>query len=219
MHIFDIETGADPLRARALMPSFDEAEVKLGNLKDPEKIAAKIEEERASHESDWLEKAALRPETGQVLAIGIIPQAGSGHIFHIHQNSEEETILAFWDFFDLTRLNGGGLWVGHNILQFDIPFLVIRSRILGLRVPANLRHGRYFSPLLFCDTMDEWLLGRRGNCNCKLDHVAKSLGCGAKNGNGAEFAALYETDESAALEYLRNDLAITAAVAQKLGVV
>jgi hypothetical protein len=217
MHIFDIETGADPIRARALMPPFDEAKVKVGNIKDQDKIAAKIEEKRASHESDWLDKAALRPETGQVLAIGMIPHAGSEHIFHIHQNSEEETINAFWGFFDLTRFNGGGVWVGHNILQFDLPFLVIRSRILGLRVPARLRDGRFFSPTLFCDTMDEWLMGRRGECKCTLDYVARSLDCGGKNGDGADFAVLYDQDEAAALAYLSNDLKVTAGVAAKLG--
>ena len=217
MHIFDIETGANPVRARALIPSFA---AKVGNRKDPEKIAAKIEEDRASHESKWLDKAALRPETGQLLAIGIIPQDGSEQIFHIHQNSEEETINAFWDFFDSTRLNGGGLWVGHGIFHFDLPFLVIRSRILGLRVPANLRHGRYFSPMLFCDTIEEWLSGRpRSECNCSLDHVAKSLDCGGKNGDGADFAALYARDEHAALDYHRNDLTMTSRVAQKLGVI
>jgi hypothetical protein len=73
--------------------------------------------------------------------------------------------------------------------------------------------------MLFCDTVEEWLCGRqRGECKCSLDHIAKALDCGEKNGNGDKFAALYESDEDAALNYLRNDLKMTAGVAHKLGV-
>jgi hypothetical protein len=108
-YTFDIETGADPVRARALMPIFDEAEVKLGNIKDEEKRAAKIEEKKASHESNWIEKACLRPETGQLLAIGIL--AENEVILHTHQNDEVQTINAFWDFFR-SRREDGKLWVG-----------------------------------------------------------------------------------------------------------
>jgi hypothetical protein len=173
MHIFDIETGADPIRARALMPPFDENDVKVGNIKDLEKIANNISASRLNHESKWMDKAALRPETGQVLAIGVIPSGESHLIFHVHLNNEPQTISDFWDFFQSKREDN------------------------------NL-----------------WLMCRqRGECNCSLDHVAKSLGCGSKNGNGAEFAALYVSDEQAALEYLRNDLTITGNVARKLGVV
>jgi hypothetical protein len=69
MHIFDIETGADVPRAMALLPEFDESDVAVGNLKDPQKIAAKIVNRRENHQKNWLEKAALLPETGMVLAI------------------------------------------------------------------------------------------------------------------------------------------------------
>jgi hypothetical protein len=65
--------------------------------------------------------------------------------------------------------------------------------------------------------MDEWLLGRRNECKCTLDHIARSFGLDGKNGDGAEFAALYDQDEGAALNYLSNDLKMTAGVAAKLG--
>ncbi len=62
--VFDIETGPLPeSELVALVPPFDPAEVKTGNIKDPEKIAAKIAEAEANHRCDFFDKAALDPLT------------------------------------------------------------------------------------------------------------------------------------------------------------
>jgi hypothetical protein len=66
--------------------------------------------------------------------------------------------------------------------------------------------------------MEAWKLGDF-QASISLDRLAKHLGVGAKNGNGAHFAALLQEDRAAALDYLRNDIAMTVAVARKLGVV
>jgi len=51
-----------------------------------------------------------------------------------------------------------------------------------------------------------------------LDSIAKPLGVGAKNGSGADFAALWQSDRAKVADYLRNDLQLTARVAEALGV-
>jgi hypothetical protein len=184
-------------------------------------IKSKIAERRAIHEKKWIEEAALWPETGKVLAIGIM--AGSlseSVIFHVNQSDEREILESWWDIFQSWNRSDGQRFAGFAIFHFDLPFLILRSRILGVRVPMaeQLRNGRYFSTNLFCDLQDEWLLGRsRHECNCSLDHVAKSLGVGAKTQEAKNFGRLYVSDQAAALSYLRNDLAITRAVADKLG--
>ena len=50
-----------------------------------------------------------------------------------------------------------------------------------------------------------------------LDTIAKHLGVGAKNGSGADFAALWQSDRAKAADYLRNDLQLTARIAEALG--
>ncbi len=71
--IFDIETGPLPEAELAnMLPPFDPAEVKTGNLKDPAKIAEKIAEAEANHRRDFFDKAALDPLTGRVVAIGLL---------------------------------------------------------------------------------------------------------------------------------------------------
>jgi hypothetical protein len=227
IHFVDIETAPDPERAKNLMPSFDPESIKTGNIKDPELIKSKISERRMIHEKKWIEDAALWPETGRVLAIGILsakgwpgPSESESVIFHVNQSDEQEILESWWDVFQSWNRSDGRRFGGFAIFHFDLPFLILRSRILGVSIPMaeKLRSGRYFSTNLFCDLQEEWLLGRsRHECNCSLDHVAKSLGVGAKTQEAKNFGRLYASDEAAALSYLRNDLAITRAVADKLG--
>jgi Predicted 3'-5' exonuclease related to the exonuclease domain of PolB len=216
--IFDIETAADPARAKLLLPAFEEKDVAVGNIKDPEKIREKIAARRISHEANWLEEAALRPETGRVLAIGVLPhQDDPAIIFHLHESDELDVLHNFWDFLESSQRMNGRPFIGWSIFHFDLPYLIIRSRILGVAVPPLLRQGRFFSPTRFIDLQDEWLLGRpRSEVPHSLDYVARALGCGGKSGEGKDFGALYAVDEAAALAYLRNDLLITRAVADKL---
>lgn len=221
--IWDIETGANLERSRALMPPFDESEVKVGNLKDTDKIAAKYMDRRQIHERSWLNDSALRPETGHVLAIGMLAtrdKEGVPFILHVHQSSEVDVLQSFWDFLVSTHQATGQHFIGFAIFHFDLPFLIIRSRILGVQVPINLRVGRYFNATRFVDLQEEWLMGRsRNDTRNSLDYVARALGVGEKSGTGDKFESLYSADEVQALAYLENDLNLAKGVAHKLGLI
>src|SRR5580765_322751 len=220
--IFDIETGANLERSQALMPDFNEREVKVGNLKDTDKITSKIGDRRRNFEKGWLDDSALRPETGHVLAIGCLPTRDKtpAQIFHVKDSSERDVILSFWDFMESTYQATSQKFIGFAIFHFDLPFLVIRSRILGVPVPFNLRVGRYFNATRFIDLQEEWLCGRsRNDTRCSLDYVSKALEVGEKAGEGKDFQNLYIIDSGAALDYLRHDLDLAKGVAHKLGFV
>jgi len=211
---FDIETGALPeSELAALLPPFDPAEVKTGNIKDPEKIAAKIAEAELNHKRDFIEKAALDPMTGRVVAIGLI-DADTGEFRVIGHDDEAQTLREFWDVCrgEMGRINQ---MIGFNSFQFDLPFLIRRSWKHRVAIPFGIRRGRYWASELV-DLREGWQLGDR-MVRGSLDAIAKHLGVGAKNGEGKEFAALWNTDRVKAIEYLRNDLELTAKVAQVLG--
>lgn len=219
MNIFDIESSPDREKALALMPPFDEKDVKLGNLKDPAKISEKISEARASHESDWLDKAALRPETANILAIGIYTIDKGVELLDL-ENCDGETKLleTWWERFHDAHKHTGQPWAGWNTNSFDIPMLILRSRILGVVVPGGLRKGRYFESARLIDLRDDWLMGRNPlEVKSSLGYVSKALGLEGKNGDGKDFGNLYRTDRKAALNYLLNDIWLTKAVAEKLG--
>lgn len=257
MVVFDIETGPLPyeevVKRMPKMPEdagipdpgkFDPGKVLVGNLKDPEKIKAKIDEARANHEAlaakipamrqakvdseakQFFERAALSATTGRVLAVGFKGYMGPG-IDHkiIHTDFDEQDVLSETLAF-LGKLAGDGdTIVGFNIFRFDLPFLVRRAWHLGVDVPdwLKLRNGRYWNPV-FVDLLDLWMLGsNRPNDSITLDELAQSLGVGQKTEGvtGADFAKLYfgsEAEREQALVYLRNDLDMTYAVAQSLQV-
>jgi len=209
---FDIETGPLPLeQIEALIPEFNPADVKVGNIKDPDKIVAKIEEARAGHRQSFIDRAALSPITGQVLAIGYTTDEGA--IECATQGDEPALLESFWH---MIEPPAGKVvrWAGFNIFGFDLPFLVKRSWMLGVEVPP-IRRGRYWADWLI-DLRELWQLGDR-MAPGSLDVIAKAFGVGAKNGDGAMFAELLKSNPEQAIDYLRNDVDMTRRVARVMG--
>lgn len=250
--VFDIETGplpdAELDRVRppldeSSLPSqpgeFDESSVKLGRLKDEDKIREKIDEARQSHANavknhaatcerirnrhveQFREAAPLSPITGQVLAIGM--QCGQEPEPRIVAGGEREILSYFW-----SMLDGFDLAVGFNITNFDIPFLVRRSWIHSVYVPKNVfeRNGRYLSHR-FIDLFYRWRcasqFGDPKHVNSKLDTIAKFFGLDGKTEgvSGVDFHRLWSgsLDEQAkAKAYLLNDVKMTAEIAFRMGI-
>ena len=224
--VFDVETG--PLaesELSALLPPFDPAEVKTGNLKDPAKIAEKIAEAEANHRRDFIERAALDPLTGRVVAIGML-DLETDKFFIIGHDDEARTLREFWEA-SRGEMGRNNPLIGFNICNFDLPFLFRRSWKHRIAVPFGIRRGRYWGDQVV-DLRDAWQLGDR-QARGSLDSIAKHLGVGAKcvpHGplagkaiNGADFAGLWQSDRKSAEGYLRNDVELTALVADALGVV
>ena len=213
--VHDCETA--PLMGDALkkiMPAFDESEVGVGNIKDPEKIKAKIEAERLKHEEKFYRKAALSATTGRVLCIGGLKADGDEIIL---EGDEKDMLTEFWTIWTLTR---DVSFIGFNCRSFDIPFLARRSWVNGVKVPTDLVDGRYQSGRII-DLMEVWDVGKYGSeaGSQSLDMIAKILGVGEKSGSGKDFANLYISDRKAALEYLHNDLMLTMKVGVAMGVI
>lgn len=190
--IWDIETGPLPDAGK----TFDESEVKLGNLKDPVKIQAALEKARQKH----LKQAALDATTGEVLTIGFLFRG----VFQYTDKPEADTLADFWKTFEDAASHGIRL-PGWNIFDFDLPFLCQRSWILGVPIPGNLRSGRnreYWHEC-FIDLEEKWAFNPRDMVG--VNPVSLAMGFGGKNGDGAFFHLLWKNDRPAALEYLKND--------------
>ncbi len=245
MIVFDIETGPLPEeKIRPLLPPFDsyiapfdQAAVKVGNLKDKDKIAAKIADARlahaasvagladkqAAHEQDFFSRAALSALTGQVVAFGLKTDEGTKSIFHVSNanppnpiHDEFWLLQTFWAAYEETV---GDTWAGFNIFGFDLPFLIRRSWLCGVSVPDSIIRDKWW-PACFIDLLDVWRCRNRGEY-VKLDDLAKAIGLpGKPDGiNGGDFARLLVEDPPTAMAYLNNDLDMTWAVATTLQVV
>jgi predicted PolB exonuclease-like 3'-5' exonuclease len=202
--IFDIETGALPRKQlQEQMPEF----APPGNIKDPKKIALKLAEKEAKFMAD----AALNAETLQVLAIGMYDDE-TEEVTIITENTETETIGKFWDKV-CTGVSLTEELIGFNSNNFDIPVLVRRSYILGLSVPHNLRQR--WIPDFCIDLMEMWQCGDRQK-RISLDRLCKLCGLEGKNGSGKYFSQMFEEDREGAIEYLINDIKITAKLAKRM---
>lgn len=250
--VFDIETGSLPLpELKNILPAYDpasigphpgrfnEADVKLGNLKDQDKIREKIEAAKKKHEEAvekyeldqqngeanyWVgiqSRAAMSALTGQVVAIGYKSAKNSVIIGQGEKNHTELTILKdFWNRYSALRAETRHV-IGFNITEFDIPFIVQRSFILGVDVPKSVfSQGKYLDSI-FIDLRKVWGAGL-WKAEGTLDAICKACRLGKKTEDvsGAEFAGLWlnpETREKAR-GYLANDIEMTWALADRLGV-
>mgnify|MGYP001194521508 CR=1 FL=1 len=235
---FDIETKPLPDEVlREMLPDFDESKfqvtefnpssVKTGNIKDPAKKEAKIEEARKQHEAQmedmgnamerarqehwesFKSSAALNPETGQILVVGFCTENDE---FSYADGDEASILRSFWDIYrehEAQRSKRSYL-VGVNIFNFDLPWLVIRSWINGVTVPRSAveLEGKWnnWSPV-FLDFRRLWQLGNTSRTS-SFDHIGRCLGTGGKceGDHGATFAKLWDEDRPTALKYLKNDV-------------
>lgn len=248
MIVWDIETEALPLdqiehflppfELPAELPPFDPSTVKYGNVKDEAKRAEKLKEAISAHEATkarwpeqvaeakklhvdgFLEKAALSATTARVLVIGYYSVEKDKVVIDDGKGDESKLIVNFWKQYQTCRAAPKKM-VGLNIFDFDLPFLMRRSWMLDIDVPATIRNsGRYFDNV-FIDLRREWLCGQQFNsCPSNFDAIAKALGTPGKNGqSGADFARLWHEDRNAAIEYLSQDLKQPAAWAARMGLI
>ncbi|NBB81129.1 MAG: hypothetical protein GVY36_17100 [Verrucomicrobia bacterium] len=223
--IFDIETeGATTLdfiqEIYPPYPQFVPQGVKCGNLKTEEEKSAKIEAARQDHAAQeaayWeekLEKAALNAETGRVVTIGyLLVDAPDEEAFLDDADFNEEWLLRrFWAGYEKVVRRRGRI-IGWNSNGFDIPYLIKRSWIIGVPVPATVFRGRWISDT-FLDLMQVWSVHEFRKF-AKLDACARILGLGNKTDQaccGAEFAKWYRDPErhEAAKRYGLLDLTLT----------
>jgi hypothetical protein len=211
---FDIESApVDSAQILANAEPFDPGTVKLGNIIDETKMFARIEKARNEYERNLIDRAALNATTGTVLAIGTY-DVRENHYEMIHGKPESELLLDWWT--ELNSFDEGcsARFVGFNILGFDLPFLLRRSWALGIPVPFWVFDGRYFHRR-FADMMQHWQLGNRQD-HISLDKLARFLGLPGKSHEGKDFANLYANNQQQAIDYLKNDLKLTADIALKM---
>lgn len=208
---FDIETA--PLseeKIKAIAPKFKAPK----NYKSDEALARYETEALASFIAD----GALHAQTGRVMAIGYAIGDDTPVVMYDQDGTKEASILR--NFWKLITDSSGVMTrkvIGFNSVNFDVPFLIRRSWINGVDVPPTIMH-RYGPRVvlndLFKDVMLEWSCGTMDRI--KLDTLAKTLGVGSKNGDGALFHIVAQEDYSKAMDYLFNDVEITRACAYKM---
>jgi DNA polymerase elongation subunit (family B) len=233
----EVKTGniKDPVKVQE---KIDAAREKFENEKTGAKALIETSEQTAW--DNYKRQAALSPLTGQVLAIGYYDSLIQNGYFidfignknynsdkFIQQNtdtlenerSEYALISDALSVFD-TVISDGKKVIGHNIIGFDLPFLLRRAIRYGIKIPKSiLVQLNQYKPNLIIDTMRLWQLGNRTEKFVGLDDLAAYFQTIRKNGDGANFATLFNGSPEQRLEainYLRNDVIMTKQIYEKL---
>lgn len=194
MILFDIETKPRPdLVTRFIKPfeKFDPSAVKYRNTKDPALREAKLAEEQNKHTAAeaayWqnaMDRAALNPQTGEIVAIGL---RGAGNVEILGEDDCGEKIILdhFWNAFANPHHSGEAFvfWSGNGspTENFDPDYIIRRSWILGVKVPPLAFGDGGYLGRRFVDAARRYLLGKR-DAYCGLSRCADELGLYTKDG-------------------------------------
>ncbi|WP_265594903.1 hypothetical protein [Haloferula sp. BvORR071] len=218
--IFDIETAPDLEAVQRLTPPY---------VPTPgAKPHAEADYWRGIHA-----KATLNPATSRIRAIGV---QFPGEPPRLQVGTEAELLREFWQLF--ADWDGPfAYWSGNNSKGcFDPRFLVVRSWVRRVTVPRGAYSrgpGWSLSAEKWLDLAPLFLIGAEANSFCSANKAAKTLGLIGmdlgwatvrdKDALVVKAASFHEWLDSpvlarreAALDYLRNDLAMERAIAEVL---
>lgn len=198
--VVDIETVACPGAAEFL-----EAVEAPSNYKDPLKIAAYIEDARRRQ----IDKAGLEADLCEVVAVGYQDEDSELPTVYTRADANEDELIKWaWCAIDLRAV------VGFNSLSFDLPVLIRRSQLMGLKYPT-LNLDKYRTPHV--DLMER--LSFNGKLTMRsLDFYCRRFAIPIHDTiSGADIAALVAAGQWGSVnDHCRCDIVKTAALARRL---
>ncbi len=131
---FDIETI--PSQIPGIRDELAAAIEPPGNISKAETIAAWHAEKKPALIEDAYLKTSFDGGVGQVCVIGFAFGDQAPHAYSVADLSQDSERLVLQDFFSaVTDAGAGTVFVGHNVIGFDIPFLWKRAMVLGVKPP------------------------------------------------------------------------------------
>lgn len=137
---------------------------------------------------------------GRILCVGYAIDNRPAEILYSGEG-EKETLRQFWEI-----ARHSDMFIGHNILDFDLRFIYQRSIVNNIVPSKDLNFARYRNFPIF-DTMKEW--GKWGSDNAGLEYLALALGIPSpKDGiDGARIFEFYQNGKiDEILEYCKRDV-------------
>lgn len=168
-----------------------------------EKIS-KTMPENFSPEESWLQRAGILAEFGKVICIstGFLLPGENGlpamRIKSIYGDDEKKLLQAFIELTTPLFLHKKNAeFAGHNIREFDIPYLCRRIIIRGMALPGYLNlHGAKPWEVRMTDTLQWWKFGDYKNF-ISLNLLAHVLGVPTSKTDmdGSDVQAVYYQDK------------------------
>jgi len=119
-------------------------------------------------EEQYLKRLSLSAITARVLCVGYALEPPADAPVQILAGDEPAILTDFW-----SLVERADLFVGHNVLDFDLKFIVQRSTIHRIKPSRDIPFARFRNAPVF-DTMQEW--SRWGRDNASLEALALAMG-------------------------------------------
>ena len=119
-------------------------------------------------EAELIKKLSLSAATAKIICICYAIEPPVGFRSQVLEGEETEIIKGFWKLAADCKL-----FVGHNILDFDMRFIYQRSVIHQIKPSRDIPFARFRNAPIF-DTMQEW--SKWGREHASLDTLSKALG-------------------------------------------
>lgn len=185
-------------------------------------LAKQIQPENLEPESiqKWEEKiekeylsTSLNGDFGRILCIAYIKETPAEVKKGVIKGDEPEILKEFWEI-----ARDVGLFIGHNVLDFDLKFIFKRSVIHKIKPTKEISFARYRSNPIY-DTMQEWRKWDTREKMISLDKLAKILGLPSSKGT-LDGSKVYEFYKQGKLEeiyrYCMEDVELTRKIYNRL---
>lgn len=155
-----------------------------GNLKKAETIEAWERDEKPGAVLEAVKKTGLDGTFGRICCIGF---AVNDDAADVRYGDEAETITAFFAWLtEAARISDyterqSAIFIGHNILSFDLRFLWQRCVVNGIRPPAFIPFNAKPWDGKVLDTMTAWNPERERRIS--LDRLCRALGVPSSKGD------------------------------------
>ncbi len=139
--------------------SFDDVPESMKGLWDKKSKYFRGEEASAS---DVYQRAGIYAEFGKIvcISVGFIIINGNERILREKSYAGHDEKALLEDFAAMLNKNSSKFLCGHNIKEFDIPYIARRMLINGITLPASLNiAGKKPWEVNFIDTLELWKFG------------------------------------------------------------
>jgi len=149
---------------------------------------------------------------GRILCIGYIKEPPGSDQSSIITGDEKDILIEFWKI-----ARDVDVFIGHNVMEFDLKFIYKRSVILGIKPSRELNFARYRSEPIY-DTMKEWEKWSMGRAT-SLDSLAKIFGFQTSKDDmcGSEVYEKYLQEKHEEIyKYCKKDVELTRKIYYKM---
>ncbi len=162
-------------------------------------------------EQEIIKRLSLSAATARILCLGYAVEPPSNSSVEVVEGDEKEILQKFWQL-----AADCNLFVGHNVLDFDLRFLYQRSIIHRIKPSREISFARFRNAPVF-DTMHEW--SKWGRDLTSLDRLAKALNIASPKGelDGSKVYPYYRAGKlSEIYDYCKGDVETVRQIYRRL---